>query len=202
MKAHYRIHSPFRLHLILHNLHHQSSVGLGLGLVYRVTSLENACFSLWYEGFGRSGWFLWGFRCAQGSVSQERNWDAERAGVEHALSCSRITTQIDALLCKTYSSPVLCALLDINQFWWNVLKSLLCWKYWCYLDTGVLRIMPTPFLKYDLIRLPCIRNRAINACLAPIYSVEGMHVVTVEGIGNRRFGLHRVQVCWRRRLMI
>lgn len=57
------------------------------------------------------------------------------------------------------------------------------------------RIMPIPFLKYDLVRIPCIRNRAINACLAPIYSVEGMHVVTVEGIGNRRFGLHRVQVC-------
>lgn len=89
------------------------------------------------RGFGRSGWFLWGFWCAQGSVSQERNWDAERAGVEHALSCSRITTQTDAPLCKTYSSPVLCALLDINQFWWNVLKSLLCWKLWCNLDTGV-----------------------------------------------------------------
>lgn len=37
------------------------------------------------------------------------------------------------------------------------------------------------------------RNRAINACLAPIYSVEGMHVITVEGIGNRRLGLHPVQ---------
>ncbi|KAG0597098.1 hypothetical protein M758_UG310500 [Ceratodon purpureus] len=39
-----------------------------------------------------------------------------------------------------------------------------------------------------------IVNRAINACLAPVYSVEGMHVVTVEGIGNRRLGLHLVQV--------
>ncbi|KAG0623191.1 hypothetical protein M758_3G155300 [Ceratodon purpureus] len=38
-----------------------------------------------------------------------------------------------------------------------------------------------------------IVNRAINACLAPVYSVEGMHVVTVEGIGNRRLGLHPVQ---------
>lgn len=109
IKAHYCIHSTFRLHLMLHNLHHQSSVGLGL--MYCVTSLGKAWCSLWYEGFGRSGWFLWGFWCAQGSVSQERNWDAERAGVEHALSCSRITTQTDAPLCKTYSSPVLCALL-------------------------------------------------------------------------------------------
>ncbi|KAJ0960491.1 hypothetical protein J5N97_001650 [Dioscorea zingiberensis] len=34
---------------------------------------------------------------------------------------------------------------------------------------------------------------AINACLAPVYSVEGMHVITVEGIGNRQLGLHPVQ---------
>ncbi|XP_058199349.1 xanthine dehydrogenase 1-like isoform X1 [Rhododendron vialii] len=34
---------------------------------------------------------------------------------------------------------------------------------------------------------------AVNACLAPLYSVEGMHVITVEGVGNRRNGLHPVQ---------
>ncbi|GMP88084.1 hypothetical protein CsSME_00040193 [Camellia sinensis var. sinensis] len=34
---------------------------------------------------------------------------------------------------------------------------------------------------------------AVNACLAPLYSVEGMHVITVEGVGNRRYGLHPVQ---------
>ncbi|EFJ27160.1 hypothetical protein SELMODRAFT_172098 [Selaginella moellendorffii] len=38
-----------------------------------------------------------------------------------------------------------------------------------------------------------INHRAINACLAPLYSVEGMHVMTVEGIGSRRKGLHKVQ---------
>ncbi|KAJ7517365.1 hypothetical protein O6H91_21G020900 [Diphasiastrum complanatum] len=38
-----------------------------------------------------------------------------------------------------------------------------------------------------------IIHRAVNACLAPLYSVEGMHVVTVEGIGNARRGLHPVQ---------
>ncbi|KAL3701831.1 hypothetical protein R1sor_019853 [Riccia sorocarpa] len=38
-----------------------------------------------------------------------------------------------------------------------------------------------------------IVHRAVNACLAPLYSVEGMHVVTVEGIGDRRNGLHPVQ---------
>lgn len=36
-------------------------------------------------------------------------------------------------------------------------------------------------------------HQAINACLAPLYSVEGMHIITVEGLGNRRFGLHPVQ---------
>ncbi|KAH6770040.1 xanthine dehydrogenase 1 [Perilla frutescens var. hirtella] len=34
---------------------------------------------------------------------------------------------------------------------------------------------------------------AINACLAPLYSVEGMHVITVEGIGNSRHRLHPIQ---------
>ncbi|CAL5352482.1 unnamed protein product [Camellia sinensis] len=34
---------------------------------------------------------------------------------------------------------------------------------------------------------------AINACLAPLYSVEGMHVITVEGVGNRKYGLDQVQ---------
>lgn len=36
-------------------------------------------------------------------------------------------------------------------------------------------------------------HRSINACLCPIYAVEGMAVVTVEGIGNPRDGLHPVQ---------
>ncbi|KAK2967440.1 hypothetical protein RJ640_022372 [Escallonia rubra] len=38
----------------------------------------------------------------------------------------------------------------------------------------------------------CVHH-ALNACLAPLYSVEGMHVITVEGVGSRRNKLHPVQ---------
>ena len=36
---------------------------------------------------------------------------------------------------------------------------------------------------------------SVNACLAPICSVHGMAVTTVEGIGNTKTKLHPVQVC-------
>lgn len=45
---------------------------------------------------------------------------------------------------------------------------------------------------FDQQRKKCVHH-AVNACLAPVYSVEGMHVITVEGIGNRKLGLHPVQ---------
>lgn len=45
---------------------------------------------------------------------------------------------------------------------------------------------------YDKNMQKCV-HYAINACLAPLYSVEGMHVITVEGIGNRKHGLHPIQ---------
>lgn len=38
-----------------------------------------------------------------------------------------------------------------------------------------------------------VHHRAVNACLAPLYSVEGMHVVTVEGIGDSTEKLHPIQ---------
>jgi hypothetical protein len=38
-----------------------------------------------------------------------------------------------------------------------------------------------------------LSHRSTNACLCPLYAVEGCHVVTVEGIGNARDGLHPVQ---------
>ncbi|KNA16760.1 hypothetical protein SOVF_086250 [Spinacia oleracea] len=45
---------------------------------------------------------------------------------------------------------------------------------------------------FDQQHKKCVHH-AVNACLAPLYSVEGMHVITVEGIGNRKLGLHPVQ---------
>uniref|UniRef100_A0A7N0RHR8 xanthine dehydrogenase n=1 Tax=Kalanchoe fedtschenkoi TaxID=63787 RepID=A0A7N0RHR8_KALFE len=45
---------------------------------------------------------------------------------------------------------------------------------------------------YDMRVKKCV-HISVNACLAPLYSVEGMHVITVEGVGNRRKGLHPVQ---------
>ncbi|XP_027077855.1 xanthine dehydrogenase 1-like isoform X1 [Coffea eugenioides] len=45
---------------------------------------------------------------------------------------------------------------------------------------------------FDQNKKKCV-HQAINACLAPLYSVEGMHVITVEGVGNCRRGLHPIQ---------
>jgi len=36
-------------------------------------------------------------------------------------------------------------------------------------------------------------HRAVNACITPVCAMEGCHVVTVEGIGNSKIGLHPVQ---------
>ena len=38
-----------------------------------------------------------------------------------------------------------------------------------------------------------IEHVAVNACLAPLCSVDSCHVTTVEGIGNSRSGVHMVQ---------
>ncbi|KAK7261545.1 hypothetical protein RIF29_27859 [Crotalaria pallida] len=45
---------------------------------------------------------------------------------------------------------------------------------------------------YDTKLRKCL-HYAINACLAPLYSVEGMHVITVEGLGSCKRGLHPIQ---------
>ena len=43
------------------------------------------------------------------------------------------------------------------------------------------------------LTFPHRSHRALNACLAPLYSVESCAVTTVEGLGNVRAGLHPVQ---------
>ncbi|XP_048626135.1 xanthine dehydrogenase 1 [Brassica napus] len=45
---------------------------------------------------------------------------------------------------------------------------------------------------YDRTSNKCI-HYAVNACLAPLYSVEGMHVISIEGVGQRKHGLHPLQ---------
>lgn len=45
---------------------------------------------------------------------------------------------------------------------------------------------------YNKVSKKCV-HYAVNACLAPLYSVEGMHIITVEGVGNRKIGLHPIQ---------
>ncbi|XP_031739338.1 xanthine dehydrogenase 1 isoform X2 [Cucumis sativus] len=45
---------------------------------------------------------------------------------------------------------------------------------------------------YDANSKKCM-HYAVNACLAPLYSVEGMHVITVEGLGSHKRGLHPIQ---------
>ncbi|CAH2076757.1 unnamed protein product [Thlaspi arvense] len=45
---------------------------------------------------------------------------------------------------------------------------------------------------YDVKSKTCV-HYAVNACLAPLYSVEGMHVISIEGVGHRKLGLHPLQ---------
>ncbi|RDY01496.1 Xanthine dehydrogenase 1 [Mucuna pruriens] len=51
----------------------------------------------------------------------------------------------------------------------------------------------TVMVSYYDRKLRKCSHYAINACLAPLYSVEGMHVITVEGLGSCKRGLHPVQ---------
>ena len=46
------------------------------------------------------------------------------------------------------------------------------------------------------------RHISVNACLAPVVSMHGCAVTTVEGIGNTKTRLHAVQViCYSFRLL-
>lgn len=37
-------------------------------------------------------------------------------------------------------------------------------------------------------------NLSVNACLFPLGGVDGAHIITVEGIGNPKIGLHPIQL--------
>ncbi|XP_067682650.1 xanthine dehydrogenase/oxidase-like [Haliotis asinina] len=48
--------------------------------------------------------------------------------------------------------------------------------------------------RYDR-REKTIRHMAVNACLLPLCSLHNMAVTTVEGVGDTRRGLHKIQEC-------
>ena len=56
--------------------------------------------------------------------------------------------------------------------------------------------LPSPLHLYIYIFfLERHSHRAVNACLSPLCSIDGMMLTTIEGLGNVRDGMHPVQVC-------
>jgi len=45
-----------------------------------------------------------------------------------------------------------------------------------------------------LVLIGLARHMSLNACLAPLCSMHGMAVTTVEGLGSAKTRLHAVQV--------
>jgi xanthine dehydrogenase/oxidase len=39
-----------------------------------------------------------------------------------------------------------------------------------------------------------VQHLSVNACLFPLGAVDGAHVITIEGIGSPKIGLHPIQV--------
>ena len=46
--------------------------------------------------------------------------------------------------------------------------------------------------KYD-IKLKKVVHMSVNACLAPLASIDHCHIITIEGLGNKEIGYHAVQ---------
>ena len=76
--------------------------------------------------------------------------------------------------CKTASTALLRAFLAVCEYWQGIGLTgtkLGCGEGGC----GACTVMVSSWEQKKL------QHRAINACLCPLYAVEGMHVVTVEG---------------------
>ncbi|KDO18584.1 hypothetical protein SPRG_16004, partial [Saprolegnia parasitica CBS 223.65] len=51
----------------------------------------------------------------------------------------------------------------------------------------------TVVLRHQSVTSSQLVTRAVNACLIPLAAVDGMEVLTVEGVGSTKTGLHQVQ---------
>ncbi|KDO20485.1 hypothetical protein SPRG_14003 [Saprolegnia parasitica CBS 223.65] len=51
----------------------------------------------------------------------------------------------------------------------------------------------TVVLRHQSVTSSQLVTRAVNACLMPLAAVDGMEVLTVEGVGSTKTGLHQVQ---------
>ncbi|EQC33544.1 hypothetical protein SDRG_09051 [Saprolegnia diclina VS20] len=51
----------------------------------------------------------------------------------------------------------------------------------------------TVVLRHRSVTSSQLVTRAVNACLIPLAAIDGMEVLTVEGVGNTKTGLHQVQ---------
>jgi hypothetical protein len=158
------------------------------------------------------------------SAFGEQSLDVAKVVVEPALSwslpmtklrrdhCENLVPLLNDVLCTSFIL-FLCVIKICFKIHsclvFSFLKNWLCpgsWKLSCIWDVEsyifYICILSYVFDMYSTVsriwasckKWPWFRHFAINACLAPLYSVEGMHIITVEGLGDSRRGLHPVQV--------
>ena len=67
----------------------------------------------------------------------------------------------------------------------------------------VLSIREEDFVRFSLMLMfqmyicmyKCFSHQAVNACLVPLFAIHGRAVITVEGVGSVKSGMHPIQVC-------